>query len=110
MDEWFWKKSVEYAKAQQEIDEARLKLWHVKRTDHGGYDTYDSFVVAAPTEEDARYMHPGSETDLRHTKENFYGGEWVTVEQCHTLNVRQIGIADEDIKTTTVILASYNAG
>lgn len=39
-------------------DQMGMKLWHIARTDRGGYDTYDSAVVAAPDEAQARSIHP----------------------------------------------------
>lgn len=37
-----------------------MKLWlmHRRDDDQGGYDTFDSCVVAAETEENARLTHP----------------------------------------------------
>lgn len=35
-----------------------MKLWLIKRDVNGGYDTYDSAVVAAETEQAARETHP----------------------------------------------------
>jgi len=35
-----------------------LKLWIIEQEENGGYDTYDSAVVAAMTEEEAKRIHP----------------------------------------------------
>ena len=35
-----------------------MKLWCISQTDNDGYDTFDSAVVAAETESDARAIHP----------------------------------------------------
>lgn len=35
-----------------------MKLWLISQRDNNGYDTYDSAVVAAETEEEARCIHP----------------------------------------------------
>lgn len=37
-----------------------MNLYLVSRTDDGGYDTYDSFVCTAETEEVARHTYPSS--------------------------------------------------
>ena len=36
-----------------------MKLWLISQSENNGYDTYDSAVVAAETEEEARVMYPG---------------------------------------------------
>jgi hypothetical protein len=35
-----------------------MKLWLIEQDSVSGYDTYDSAVVCAETEEDARHTHP----------------------------------------------------
>lgn len=35
-----------------------MKLYRISQTVNSGYDTYDSAVVAAESEEDARHMQP----------------------------------------------------
>jgi hypothetical protein len=37
-----------------------MKLWLISQTENKGYDTYDSAVVAAETENAARLIHPSS--------------------------------------------------
>ena len=37
-----------------------MKLWLISQTENEGYDTYDSAVVAAETENAARLIHPSS--------------------------------------------------
>lgn len=92
-----------------------MKLWVVSRTDFIGYDDYDSMVVAAETEEEARYTHP---SDNRFWSEGLQG--WVsrwcpnTLDNYHswaeakTLTVEYLGTTDR--KTSGIILASFNAG
>ena len=109
MQQSFWSKAFEYAKVQQAIEDRRLKLWHVTRTDECGYDEYDSFVIAAPTEEDARHHHPMG-YDMRLGSHIRFYGDWIVPERCDTLIVKQIGIASEDIEAITIIVASHNAG
>jgi hypothetical protein len=63
------------------------------------YDTYDSAVVAAETEEEARNINPG--------------GKWGSIFSAWAndpseVTVEYLGVADRDI--SGVILASFNAG
>lgn len=37
-----------------------MKLWLIWQNENNDYDTFDSAVVAAETEEEARYIYPGS--------------------------------------------------
>lgn len=40
-----------------------MNLYLVSQRDNRGCDTYDSCVVVASSEEEARNIHPGNETD-----------------------------------------------
>lgn len=95
-----------------------MKLWLVKRKDRVGYDEYDSMVVAAETEEDAKLIHPNGyakavKVDGRYTWfwNNGFSGEfhgtpcWGAVKD---LSVEYLGTTDRDIEG--VVLASFNAG
>lgn len=74
-------------------------LTQAKNTD---YDTYDSCVVAAETEQEAILIHPG-------------GGEWdnsrysAWAHKPEDVGCTKIGTA-KDGTPAGVILASYNAG
>jgi hypothetical protein len=37
-----------------------MKLWLISQSRNNGYDTFDSAVVAAETEAEARHIHPNS--------------------------------------------------
>lgn len=75
-----------------------MKLWHIHRTDSGGYDTYDSFVVRAETEHDAR------EILIAEHAQDGYGDSWTRNH------------ADVVVKELTtdgpaaIIIGSFNAG
>jgi hypothetical protein len=94
-----------------------LKIWLVSRKDHGGYDTFDAFVTAANTEDEASQTYP----DDLNVKWNgvtwaYIGGPfkgdtfesdaWVKPSQ---VDVAELGEAKEG-QEFGVILASYNAG
>lgn len=93
-----------------------MKLWLISQSWNSGYDTYDSAVVAAETEEDARETHP--DKDLFWDGDEWcyktwdgtkivvsYHGSWAD-PACVT--VEYLGETDRDIKG--VILTSFNAG
>jgi hypothetical protein len=69
------------------------KIWQKYNTD---WDTYDSAIVTAETEEEARRITPGSDVD-----------EWVS--DFNYVNVKLIGKAVDGTKSR-VILGSFNAG
>ena len=66
-----------------------------------GYDEYDSFVVAAATEQDARCTAPNGQPWDERT--HFY---WVTPEETQA---KLIGVADGSL-LPGVVCASFNAG
>ena len=72
-----------------------MKLWRISQDVNGEYDTYDSAVVAAESEQEAREITPSS-----------YGNGWVAVEH---VKAEYIGTAKRGTKAG-VILASFNAG
>lgn len=72
-----------------------MNLYRVERTDRVGYDEYDSVVVAAESEDEARTIQPSE-----------YGGAWAPPD---ALDVDLIGIAKEGTERG-VILASFGAG
>ena len=76
------------------------KLYRITQGDVSGYDTYDSAVVCATTEEDARNMYPGQASQNN-------GNDW-TLDPSK-VNVTYLGKADNSLKTG-VICASFNAG
>lgn len=100
-----------------------MKLWRIARTDIGGYDTYDSAVVAALDETQARSVHPGG--DLKWlgdagwrrieapakelpewSRPDGAYGDWT-----HPANVTATLIGDATEGTAEgVICASFNAG
>ena len=102
-----------------------LFLYLVTRTDSGGYDSYDSFVVAASSERAARHTYPNRGVDYwmwDYTRE-----AWVDIDDGHTaydvhawtdnpetLTVTQVGITGPGALRTSeggaVICASFNAG
>jgi hypothetical protein len=90
-----------------------VKLWLVSVKESLGYDAYDSMVVAAATEDQARRIHP-------HSDDYSWDNGWTHkgrptrvqntwVDNPDDLIVECIGTAIEETEAG-VILASYNAG
>jgi hypothetical protein len=77
------------------------KLTNIDK-DANGYDTYDSCIVAAESEEQAKMITPDEEP--------FEHDKYRTWAYCPELvTVTLIGVATSDVKSG-VILASFNAG
>jgi hypothetical protein len=78
-----------------------MNLYYLSQDDERGYDTYDSCIVAAETEEEARLIRPG------------YGdwgeryGTWARKPEY--VKVELIGTAVKGTRAG-VVLASFNAG
>lgn len=94
------------------------KLYLLTQTVNNGYDTYDSCVVCADSEEEARYISP-REYDMWHDnawhfkytdgriEETLSGGmQWALPKD---IRIKYLGEADKAIKKG-VICASFNAG
>lgn len=83
-----------------------MKIWSVVNNTVGGYDTYDSIVVAAETEEAARLIFPG----YWYRTEKWDGqrtSEWGAAKDNI---VEYIGHTDRDGMEEGIICASFNAG
>jgi hypothetical protein len=91
-----------------------------------GYDTYDSCVVAAESEDEARKIHPSEfvthvtsgrwmGTYAKHAKnnkagleyDNDYSDSWPSFCDIAKINVEYLGETDRE---RGVVLASFNAG
>ncbi len=81
-----------------------MKLYRISQEVNNGYDTYDKAIVAAPSEEAARIMHPGGETLAEWDKGPGY---WAYAPE--QVKVELIGTAAPNIEQG-VICASFNAG
>ena len=46
-----------------------MKLWHISQSTNDDYDTFDSAVVAAETQAEAKHMHPYGHT--------WVDGKWI---------------------------------
>ena len=80
-----------------------MKLFLLTQTKEVGYDTYDSVVVAAKSEELAKYIHPETYNKEPWTSDS---GTWCSKPS--QVTVELIGTALRGTKPG-VILASFNA-
>lgn len=84
------------------------KLWLISQTKVQDWDTYDSAVVVAETEDDARNTHPGRGT----LAERFDAGlsrlypDWATDPSDVTAEY----LGETDLEVGRVVCASFNAG
>ncbi len=79
-----------------------MKLYLVRSHRELGYDSFDSMVVAAGDEEEARNIHP---EDRGWPDDDW--GVWVNHSERVELNVSYVG--ETELKRG-VVLASFNAG
>ena len=88
-----------------------MKLWRISQEVENGWDTYDSAVVAAETEDEARRIHPSDNGQFGHPPETWERafGSWAhSPEQ---VSVEMIGeAAPGRYPAACVIVASFNAG
>ena len=81
-----------------------MKLYRIWQEVNNGYDTYDSAVVAATDEEDARSINPES---IRFDDYELIDSSLWTERE--NVKVEYIGEAADNIERS-VICASFNAG
>ena len=84
-----------------------MKLYLLSQTDQNDYDTFDSCVVAAKNEDDARMVHPYD----KHfpTVNNWLDTNYTWANKPENVNVTLIGTAIKGTKRG-VICSSFNAG
>ena len=99
-----------------------MNLYLISQDENIGYDTYDSAVVAAKSEKDARTIHPSEY--VTHVTDGkwmgtYSGGEdlgkeydqdddytWISYKDINKIGVEYLGTTN---KKRGVILASFNA-
>ena len=98
-----------------------MKLWLISQSKNNDYDTYDSAVVAAETEEQARRTHPDNKGSCDKVWDDSLGawrhkdspeagwGVGRTWTEPHHVAIKYIGEAAEGTEPG-VICASFNAG
>lgn len=90
-----------------------MNIYLVQQDIVTGYDTYDSFVCVAESEQEAREMHPSDFEGLPNQdswKEDFiFGSLWVEFKDIDKVKVTSIGVA-HSWQQKGIIIASFNAG
>jgi len=77
-------------------------LYLLRQYENSGYDTYDSCIVCAESEDEAKRIHPSNYSTWQDNYRNWaYSPESVLVEL--------IGTAVDTLETG-VVIASFNAG
>ena len=82
-----------------------MKLWILRNETVRGYDTYDSCIVAAETEQEARLIHPNEFCSFE-PKDSWRNSSWC--KQPEDVIVEYLGTTDR--KISGLVLASFNAG
>ena len=81
-----------------------MKLWKISQSVNTGYDTFDSAVVAADTEEQAKRMYPSDGSDI-----TVSDCAWSWTSDPNNVECEYIGEAKVGLREG-VICSSYNAG
>lgn len=80
-----------------------MKLYLLKQNDNNEYDTYDSCLVCAENEADAKMIAPNGEPFVENERWNTWA------KKASAITCEEIGEANEN-QTRGVIIASFNAG
>ncbi len=94
-----------------------MNLYRLTQEVNNDYDTYDSCIVAAKTEDEARLIHPDEDITLcdekgfyitypNISKKSYCNCAWCKPQD---VKVELLGIADKTV-SQGVVLASFNAG
>jgi len=78
-----------------------MKLYKISQNVNNDYDTYDSAVVVAESEEDARKIQPGGDYEC------WNDISWV--DHPSKVDVLYLGEAESTLEKG-IVIASYNAG
>lgn len=78
-----------------------MKLWLISQDEKVRTDTYDSAIVCAATEDDARRMHPWD------GEQHFPSPTWASAPE--QVSVKLLGAAEPRSKQG-VVLSSFNGG
>ncbi len=84
-----------------------MNLYLISQTKNNDYDTFDSAVVAAETEKEARVMRPSDGGDITTAKDKYDNYCWVN--DPNEVLVALIGTAVAG-RAKGVVLSSFNAG
>ena len=91
-----------------------MKIYLLKQDINYDYDTFDSAVVVANNEDDARTIHPneyGVKFKRWWAEQGSWGDDdvWVAYSEIDKIKVTYLGEAEKSLKRG-VIISSFNAG
>ena len=100
------------------MKELRMNLYLIRQDVNNGYDTYDSAVVVANSEDGARAIHPDGRSylsDGEFVRDYGHDGHHAiykddTWSSPETVSVMLLGKADKNLCLGGVVCASFNAG
>jgi hypothetical protein len=84
-----------------------MKIYRLSQDVNTKYDTYDSCVVIADNEEEAKLITPSGERFIELSEDDWLYGDWV--RKASDIKVEYIGEAKSGSKKG-VICSSFNAG
>lgn len=84
-----------------------MNIYRISQTQNGGYDTYDSAVVCAPSEDVARNMNPSNGAVMTAKEWDNPFGTWCS--RPDQVTVQLIGTAN-DSQHQGIVCSSFNAG
>lgn len=95
-----------------------MNLYLISQNVNNDYDTYDSAVVVAENEGEARMIHPAGkdykyDQDEKKWIQDFDGyisNDWSWCNNLKKISVKCIGIASKEMVNGEVVCASFNAG
>lgn len=93
-----------------------MKLYRIYQHTNNKYDTYDSAVVVADSEEKARAIQPDGSPEPTPNREEYkkkkeeWGSWYMDWAPLEDVGVQLLGEATEAFTEPAVITASYNAG
>lgn len=83
-----------------------MNIYLISQTENNDYDTFDSAVVAAPSEESAKRIHPFSTSPYAEEESKEWNSSaWASKPE--NVTAKMIGTTD---LPAGLILASFNAG
>lgn len=84
-----------------------MNLYLLSQNERNGYDTYDSCVVCAESEDEAKRIHPREQNECFHGRNNWQSETWASYPE--NVTCKLIGTAADNVKKG-VVCASFNAG
>jgi hypothetical protein len=84
-----------------------MRIYRISQNKNNDWDTFDSAVMVAENEEQARIMIPYFDNDELDLEEQYIYSSWIKPED---VKVEYIGVADKKYKKPCQICSSFNAG